>query len=116
RLPAPFRFATPPRFARGGTTPPRRHVPPRRARDFFACPFASRIDSREPERCFSIIRPLALHHNDSPAPLRGILGRPNVSLPMASLPMTDLIEVSLSRILIRENNDQQFICLHEKAG
>jgi hypothetical protein len=30
--------------------------------------------------------------------------------------MSALIEVNLSRILIRENNDQQFICLHEKAG
>jgi uncharacterized protein len=30
--------------------------------------------------------------------------------------MTELIEVSLSRILIRETNEQQFICLQEKAG
>lgn len=30
--------------------------------------------------------------------------------------MTDLVEVNLSRILIRETNEQQFICLQEKAG
>lgn len=30
--------------------------------------------------------------------------------------MSDLVEVNLSRILIRETNEQQFICLQEKDG